>query len=102
MYGPGTATSDSIPAWLSNGEYVIKAAAVARYGKSFFDSVNTMRFAQGGYVSRMQPASQPIDYARLADAVGGRSGLSVHVSGPDPYTTARRVVDEFEWRAVNG
>src|SRR5690606_38734089 len=32
IYGPGTATSDSIPAYLSNGEYVIKAAAVAKYG----------------------------------------------------------------------
>ena len=28
--GPGTGTSDSIPAWLSNGEYVVKAAAVAK------------------------------------------------------------------------
>jgi hypothetical protein len=71
VYGPGTTTSDSIPAWLSNGEYVIKAAAVARYGKSFFDSVNTMRFAQGGYVSRMAPQAPSIDYERLAALSGG-------------------------------
>jgi hypothetical protein len=71
VYGPGTTTSDSIPAWLSNGEYVIKAAAVARYGKSFFDSVNTMRFAQGGYVSRMTPQAPAIDYERLAALSGG-------------------------------
>lgn len=48
--GPGTATSDSIPAYLSNGEYVINAAAVSRYGKSFFDELNAKRFASGGYV----------------------------------------------------
>lgn len=30
--GPGTATSDSIAAWLSNGEYVVRAAAVAKPG----------------------------------------------------------------------
>lgn len=48
--GPGTATSDSIPALLSNGEYVIKAAAVGEYGKEFFDSLNARRFAGGGYV----------------------------------------------------
>jgi hypothetical protein len=71
VYGPGTTTSDSIPAWLSNGEYVIKAAAVARYGKAFFDSVNTMRFAQGGYVSRMTPQAPAIDYERLAALSGG-------------------------------
>jgi hypothetical protein len=28
--GPGTGTSDSIPAWLSNGEYVVRAASTAR------------------------------------------------------------------------
>ncbi len=48
--GPGSATSDSIPAYLSNGEYVIKAAAVARYGVAMFDRLNAMRFASGGFV----------------------------------------------------
>ena len=32
--GPGTGTSDSIPALLSNGEYVIRAAAVRKLGKN--------------------------------------------------------------------
>lgn len=50
VLGPGTGTSDDIPAWLSNGEYVIKAAAVAKYGTAMFDSLNTMRFAEGGMV----------------------------------------------------
>jgi len=49
--GKGTATSDSIPAYLSNGEYVIKADAVSHYGSSFFDSVNAKKFANGGMVS---------------------------------------------------
>ncbi len=35
--GPGTGTSDSIDARLSNGEYVIPADIVQRYGKNFFD-----------------------------------------------------------------
>lgn len=48
VFGPGTATSDSIPALLSNGEYVIKAAAVDRYGMGFFDRANAMRLAGGG------------------------------------------------------
>lgn len=50
VYGPGTATSDSIPAYLSNGEYVIKAAAVQKYGTAMFDHLNAMRFADGGKV----------------------------------------------------
>jgi TP901 family phage tail tape measure protein len=49
--GPGTGTSDSIPAMLSNGEYVIKASAVNKYGKDVFDAYNAMKLAGGGYVS---------------------------------------------------
>ena len=55
--GPGTSTSDSIPAYLSNGEFVIKAAAVNRYGAGLFDALNGLRvprFAQGGLVGRDQ------------------------------------------------
>lgn len=48
--GPGTATSDSIPAYLSNGEYVIKAAAVDHYGSGMFDRLNAMHFASGSKV----------------------------------------------------
>jgi TP901 family phage tail tape measure protein len=50
VFGAGTATSDSIPALLSNGEYVIKAASVSKYGIGTFDALNTQRFAQGGPV----------------------------------------------------
>ena len=38
--GPGTSTSDSISAMLSDGEYVIKAAAAKKLGRRFLDSVN--------------------------------------------------------------
>ena len=51
VFGAGTATSDSIPAMLSNGEYVINAASVQAYGKEIFDSFNNRKFAMGGMVS---------------------------------------------------
>ena len=54
--GPGTATSDSIPAMLSDGEYVINADAVRKIGVPTLNAINTgavSRFAQGGYVSSM-------------------------------------------------
>lgn len=38
--GPGTSTSDSIPARLSNGEYVVKADSVKRIGKGTLDKIN--------------------------------------------------------------
>jgi len=46
--GPGTGTSDSIPARLSNGEYVIKAASVRRVGVPFLDALNGGRIKRGG------------------------------------------------------
>jgi hypothetical protein len=38
--GPGTSTSDSIPARLSAGEYVLRADAVRRWGVAFLDTLN--------------------------------------------------------------
>lgn len=52
--GPGTGTSDSINARLSNGEYVIKASSVRQYGTGLFDRLNrgVAKFASGGYVGK--------------------------------------------------
>ncbi|MFI5769658.1 phage tail tape measure protein [Streptomyces sp. NPDC051658] len=46
--GPGTGTSDSIPALVSNGEYIVKADAVRKYGVSMLDRLNAKRYASGG------------------------------------------------------
>ena len=68
--GAGTATSDSIPARLSNGEYVLKASSVKALGTDFLDTLNNVggysrssklpkfAFADGGYVNANQNASQ--------------------------------------------
>jgi hypothetical protein len=50
--GPGTATSDSIPAYLSDGEYVIKASSVSKYGTETFDALNAQKFHTGGEVHK--------------------------------------------------
>ncbi|MFD7794317.1 phage tail protein [Streptomyces sp. NPDC059759] len=58
--GPGTGTSDDVPApWLSNGEFVIKKAAVDKYGEKFLQRVNDGQFdgahyAKGGKVTKAQ------------------------------------------------
>jgi TP901 family phage tail tape measure protein len=57
--GPGTATSDSIPARLSNGEYVIRASAVDHYGVGLFDQLNYQRYATGGLVQQYQTTPIP-------------------------------------------
>lgn len=48
--GPGTGTSDSIPAMLSNGEFVINAAAVQRLGTGYLNMLNSPHYAEGGQV----------------------------------------------------
>lgn len=51
--GPGTATSDSIPALLSDGEYVLSARTVQRIGVGTLDAVNfsgAQGFSTGGLV----------------------------------------------------
>ncbi|GGZ28411.1 hypothetical protein GCM10010387_22330 [Streptomyces inusitatus] len=45
--GPGTGTSDSIDARVSNGEYVVKASSVARHGVAFMDALNEGRLPIG-------------------------------------------------------
>ncbi|PZF63341.1 phage tail tape measure protein [Curtobacterium sp. MCBD17_013] len=52
--GPGTGTSDSIDAKLSNGEFVFKAAAVDRLGLGFLNGLNSGKprgYADGGLVT---------------------------------------------------
>ncbi|MEV1020710.1 hypothetical protein [Streptomyces sp. NPDC050264] len=38
--GPGTGTSDSVLMWGSNGEYMVKATSVAKYGIKAMDAIN--------------------------------------------------------------
>jgi TP901 family phage tail tape measure protein len=47
--GPGTSTSDDVPAWLSNDEYVLTAAAARKIGYGNLDRMN------GGDVSPIKP-----------------------------------------------
>jgi TP901 family phage tail tape measure protein len=44
--GAGTSRSDSIPAWLSNGEFVMNAASTKYWGVGFLDSLNSLRSPQ--------------------------------------------------------
>ncbi len=69
--GPGTGTSDSIPAWLSNGEYVIKEKAVKQYGVSFFDGLNAQKLAGGGPVGLGSPSPINSGYLNKGGMIPG-------------------------------
>ena len=63
--GPGSSTSDSIPARLSNGEFVVNAASVKKYGVDYLHAINTGRahhYASGGLVSNVSSPKAPNIY----------------------------------------
>ena len=80
--GPGTTTSDSIPARLSAGEYVLRAEAVRRVGVEFLHALNgglaaprwlgpRLAFADGGLVPDVAqaPAAAPSQSVRIVNVI---------------------------------
>ena len=63
--GPGTATSDSIPAMLSNGEYVVKASAVDKYGVPLLHALNSEKLATGGGVGRNRLSASHMSSSKI-------------------------------------
>lgn len=91
--GPGGPTDDRVPAWLSNGEYVLSAKAVQHVGVPALDAYNkgrVPRFAAGGLVGVMpapavaQPAAQP-----AAQPVVVHQTFQVDARGADAGAVAR-------------
>jgi phage-related minor tail protein len=94
--GGGVAKSDSVPAMLTPGEYVVNRSAVSRFGTGFFESLNNLAlpaqalaarvqgFASGGLVQSLasplsvpRPAfagdTAPVRTVRVELAAGNRS-----------------------------
>ncbi|WP_328845457.1 hypothetical protein [Streptomyces sp. NBC_00258] len=101
VQGPGTGTSDDVFApWLSNGEWVIKAAAVAKYGDKFMASVNDgslklgPQMAKGGKLSDKQKAAIAAEKQRQKE---GRSALTSDVT----FTTAGKLAGYKNTEAVH-
>ncbi|WP_275547548.1 tape measure protein [Pseudomonas sp. Marseille-Q0931] len=75
--GPGTGTSDSILARLSNGEFVMRADAVRHYGSALLQRLNSRqlpRFADGGLVSSALVPSVPIAAQQIERTVEASRG----------------------------
>jgi tape measure domain-containing protein len=74
--GPGTSTSDSIPAMLSAGEFVVNAASVKKFGP-LLESINSGRprnFSGGGLVAPSPLAERPV-------SVGGQQIINLNITG---------------------
>jgi hypothetical protein len=91
IYGPGSETSDSIPAWLSHGEYVHTAAAHRYYGTPAMDAINSRTIPRDAIHAAMSHRSFAVGgpvLALPAFAGGGAVGsasipLAVSVGAPN-------------------
>jgi hypothetical protein len=86
--GPGTGTSDSIIARLSNGKFVVRAKAVAKYGVGLLNGLNSMSF----------PSSRLPAFADggLVGATAGGAGMSLVIGGKAFETSASKsTVDDL-------
>ena len=117
VFGAGTGTSDSIPAWLSNGEHVLTAREVLAAGghgnimawrRELLAARRLPAFASGGAVSSHAPVryadkyisastAAPFDYDRLASMVGSTFNIQAPT---DPVGVAMAVARRREMGVV--
>jgi lambda family phage tail tape measure protein len=119
--GPGTSTSDSIPAMLSNGEGVLNARAMQKLGVPALNALNQgnvhgmLRFATGGYVGSAAASTSSAGGLTIAPQItveGGSNAPANQSNGDDlnkKITAAVRavVVNERKqggalWKMKNG
>jgi len=102
--GPGTGTSDDVPIMASNGEYVIRAAAVEEVGTGVLDAINALgedrstmddpedkkpgKYATGGPINRFgtEVPNTPEQQAQLATQTAN------YVTGAQANAAARPAV----------
>lgn len=92
--GPGTGTSDSIPARLSNGESVINARSTAMFGPL----LSSLNQAGGGVAFNPAASGQREGYEFLAAAVAaGMKSVNLHVAVDEVTKVQDRVarIDEI-------
>ncbi|MEU2162417.1 hypothetical protein [Streptomyces sp. NPDC019208] len=83
--GPGTSTSDSIPAFLSDGEFVIRASSAKRIGLETLHALNRgsllparQTLPAARTTTRTAPAAAPVDIPALVQSVAATVAASFH------------------------
>ena len=73
--GGGVARSDTVPAMLTPGEYVVNRSAVSRFGTGFFESLNNLSLPAHALAARVQGQIQGFASGGLVQSLA--SPLSV-------------------------
>ncbi|MDY0274801.1 MAG: tape measure protein [Desulfomicrobium sp.] len=97
--GPGTSTSDSIPSMLSDGEFVIRASMVKKWGAAFFESLNAgflpamPQMAMGGAVAGAETGSNE---SLTVTFRAGELEAPVRISDPASKVSVRAFARELQ------
>jgi hypothetical protein len=89
VHGPGGPRSDIVPALLSNGEFVVNAAATSKH-LALLKALNQNKFASGGFVSGMNMAIRQVPQSSAPSPKG------IHVEN----LNVRAYSDRFSIRQV--
>lgn len=105
--GAGTGTSDSIPAFLSNGEYVIRQAAVQRIGLQNLEMINQGKmsaFNMGGSVGIIaanSPSNNSGENQMVVQIIDQRTGGGTIQQEETTDASGNRMLKVFVRDAVN-
>lgn len=106
--GPGGPTDDRVPAMLSNGEYVVKAASTAKLGVGQLDYLNKYgelpAFARGGLVAPVDESRRWPFHVDVSDSYVMPKSLALSkvapVFGNWPSSPSAQRGDSGVWRDV--
>lgn len=84
---PGKGTGDTVPGWLTPGEFVVRRAAVAHYGVSFLKGINSMmaraipRFKEGGVVPNIKTGPHDTGEVFTVKLESGNASIPIRALG---------------------
>jgi len=122
IVGPGTGTSDDVPIWASNREWIIRERSASKYGPQIMHAINQGTLSKQQLMSAMAgapryasggPVSAPVRYAPPAQQVvvvqggGSSGGSSAEINiypqrGQSEREIGRAAMDEWNWQARRG
>jgi TP901 family phage tail tape measure protein len=95
--GPGGGTADMIPAMLSNGEYVIRASSVSKYGKQVLDQINNGVFNIDKPMSpTFNMPGLPTNASSASSTNNATINAEFHISGGDAKEIAQEVMNKLK------
>lgn len=88
--GPGGPTDDKVNARLSDGEYVIRASSVDKYGAAFLDAVN-----RGAYEKQAYAKGTPFGKTKTPNAPKDKEGKGRQVAFMNEWRNVMYEADNF-------